>query len=76
MSNATQLFIGLALVIASIGGWFACLPRHGKVLSFVRKPFVGPTLAILIICGLALGIIEIMAYFTTVDDLTLSGKRV
>ena len=76
MSDTTELVLGLTLVILSIGGWFACLPRHGKVHAFVKKPFVGPTLAILIICGLAVGVIEIMAYFTAVDDLTLSGKRV
>ena len=76
MADASELLIGFTLVIVSIGGWFACLPRRGKTLSFVKKPFVGPAVAVLIICGLALGIIEIMAYFTTIDNLLLSGKRV
>jgi hypothetical protein len=75
MSNTSQLLVGITSLIVSSGVLVACLPQHGKTAWVVRKPFVAPALAILMICGLAIGLVEIASYFTTIDELTLSGKR-
>jgi hypothetical protein len=74
MSDMSQLLVGITSLIVSIGVLFACLPRHGKTAWVVQKPFAAPALAILMICGLAIGLVEIASYFTTIDELTLSGK--
>jgi hypothetical protein len=74
MSDSSELLAGIALLIVSAGVFLACLPRHGKTAWVARKPFLAPVLTILIIGGLAMGCIEILSYFTTIDDLTLSGK--
>jgi hypothetical protein len=61
-------------MVLSIGAFVALLPRKGKTIWIVRKPFLAPTLTVLIIGALAMGLIELTAYFTAVDELTLSGK--
>jgi hypothetical protein len=62
------------MVFISAAAFIACLPRKGKTLRIVRVPFVAPIVSVLIIGGLALGLIEVAAYFTTIDNMTLSGK--
>jgi hypothetical protein len=74
LSDTSELIIGFTLLILSIGIFVACLPRNGKTVWIVRKPFLAPALTVLIIGGFAMGLIELTAYFTTVDDITLSGK--
>ena len=74
MSDSSEILLGIALLVVSFGILFACLPRHGKTAWIARKPFLAPALTIVIIGGLAMGLIEILSYFTTIDDLTLSGK--
>ena len=74
MSQSSQLLFGIVLVVVSIGIFITFLPRKGKTLSIVRKPLIAPTLTVLLIGGLAVGLIEIAAFFTAVDELTLSGK--
>ncbi len=74
MLGMSQLLTGFTLLIVSVGGFYACLPRNGQTVWFARKPFFAPALTILIIGVFALGLIEILAYFTTIDDITMSGK--
>ncbi len=74
MSDLAELILGIALTVISIIAFIACLPRNGITKRFVRIPFIAPTVSIVIIGGLAIGLIEIAAYFTTIDDMTLSGK--
>ncbi len=73
MSQLSQLLIGLTLIIITIGALFACMPRGGKTVWFVGKPFLAPAATILMICTLAIGLLLIVAYFTTIDEATLSG---
>ncbi len=73
MSDLSELLIGITALFISFGLVIVCLPRKGKTVWFVRTPFVAPAVSILIISGLALGLILIAAYFTTIDDATLMG---
>ncbi|MEP7031365.1 MAG: hypothetical protein ABI830_10570 [Pseudolabrys sp.] len=75
MSDLSQLLIGGGLVLLSIGAWIACLPRGGKTRSFVTMPFLAPAVSVVIIGCFAMGLILVAAYFTTIDDATLSGKK-
>ena len=68
-----DLILGIALICGSIGLVVSCRPRNGKALSFVKKPIVGPAISILITAGIAIGFIFIAAYFTAIDEVTLSG---
>ena len=74
MSDLAELTLGIVLMVVSIAAFVACLPRNGKTKRFVQLPFIAPAVSIVIIGGLAIGLIEIAAYFTTIDDMTLSGK--
>jgi hypothetical protein len=74
MSDTSELLLGITLLVVSIGSFFALLPRNGKTAWIVQRPFLAPALTVLVITGLAIGCIEVIAYFTTVDDITLSGK--
>jgi hypothetical protein len=74
LSETSELLLGITLLVVSIGSFIALLPRNGKTVRVVQRPFIAPVLTVLVITGLAIGCIEIIAYFTTVDDITLSGK--
>jgi hypothetical protein len=74
LSDSSELLIGVTLLVVSIAIFVLCLPRRGKTAWFVRVPFLAPMVAVLLIGGFAVGLIEIAAYYTTIDDLTLSGK--
>jgi hypothetical protein len=74
LSDSAELTLGIALVVISIVAFIASLPRHGITKRFVRMPFIAPTVSNVIIGGLAIGIIEIAAYFTTIDEMTLTRK--
>jgi hypothetical protein len=73
MTEFQQLLIGGVLVIAGLGVLLVSLPRHGKKAWFVKVPFLEPTMSILIISGFAVGLILIIAHFTTIDDATIGG---
>ena len=74
LSDSAEFILGIALTIISIVAFIASLPRNGLTKRFVRIPFIAPTVSIVIIGGLAIGLIEIVTCFTTVDDMTLLGK--
>ena len=71
----SELFVGIVLLALTAGLAFACYPRHGKVVAFVRKPFVGPLVSVLIVTGLTISFILIAAYFSNFDDMTLAGAK-
>jgi hypothetical protein len=73
LSDTSELLFGITLVFITVGSMAICLPRNGKTAWFVHKPFLAPAVSVLIITGLALGLILLAAYFTTIDDATLSG---
>ena len=60
-------------MIIGVVSLLACLPRHGKKAWFVGKPFVESGVPILMIAMFAMGVILITAYFTTIDNATLTG---
>lgn len=68
-----QLLIGSALMIIGVVSLLVCLPRNGKKAWFVGKPFVESGVPILMIATFAIGAILITAYFTTIDNATLTG---
>lgn len=74
LSELSQLTIGIALVLISLGTLVVCLPRKGKTARFVKTPFLAPAISVVMICELALGLILLAAYFTTIDNATLSGR--
>ena len=75
MSNFTELASSLIVLIVSIGAMVALRPRKGVPIWWVRLPFVGPLLTILIVTGIAVGGILLASYFTSIDDINLSGKK-
>ena len=68
-----QLLIGSALMIIGVVSLLVCLPRNGKKAWFVGKPLVESGVPILMIATFAIGVILITAYFTTIDNATLTG---
>ena len=74
MSDLGQLLIGLTLLILSLGIVIFLRPQRGKSVSaFVKKPLVGPLLASLVTVGFGVGLILLASYFTTIDNVKLSG---
>ena len=73
MSDLAELLTGSILLVASFGTLAALLPRKGRAISWVRKPFVEPSLAILIVAAMALGVIFLANYFTTIDNFRLAS---
>ena len=73
MSELSQLFTGLTLLVVSAVAIFILRPRHGKTVWVGRQPLLAPAASVLIIGGLAIGLILIAAYFTTIDQMTLRG---
>ena len=74
MSDLAQLLIGLTLLVLSFGTVIFLRPLHGKSPSaFVKKPLMGPLLASLITTGFGVGILLLASYFTTIDNMKLSG---
>ncbi len=63
------------MLIGSAGSLIGCLPRNGKKAWFVGMPFFDAGVPILILSVFIVGAVLIVAYFTTIDDLTLSGAR-
>jgi hypothetical protein len=70
-----DLIFGIALMLVSGVLVAACRPRNGQTLSLVKKPLVGPALGILITASFAIGILFIAAYFTTIDEIAISGMK-
>jgi hypothetical protein len=73
MSELSQLLMGITLTIIGIGLVIACAPRRGKTAWFVGNLILEPMLPILFITICAMGLIEITAYFTGIDEATVSG---
>jgi hypothetical protein len=73
LSESSQLLGGAALMLVGIVSLLVSLPRGGKKAWFVGMPFIESGASILMIATFALGVILILAYFTTIDDATLSG---
>ena len=73
MSELWQLLIGITLTFIGIGLMIACVPRRGKTVWFVGNSILEPILPILIISICAIGLIEIAAYFTAIEEATVSG---
>ena len=69
-----DLLIGMALLGISTGWLMYSRPRNGKKAWFVNMPFFDSGVPILILSIFVVGVVLILAYFTTIDDLTLSGK--
>ena len=69
-----ELLMGITLLIVSAGSLTACLPRNGKKAWFVGIPFLDAGVPVLILSVFAIGVVLVVAYFTTIDDMTLSGK--
>ena len=74
MLGSSQLLIGIALVVVGIGLVIACVPRRGKTAWFVGNPILEPMLPILMMAICAIGLMEIVGYFTTMDEMTAVGK--
>jgi hypothetical protein len=76
MSDLAELLIGVTLILISFGLLIVLHPQRGKTtISLVKMPFVGPFLGALITAGFGVGILLLASYFTTIDDLKMSGKR-
>lgn len=73
MSEWSQLLIGITLTFIGIGLVIACVPRRGKTAWFVGNLFLEPMLPILFISICAIGLIEIAAYFTGIEEATVAG---
>jgi hypothetical protein len=67
------LLVGIALLVGSAGWLTICLPRNEKRAWFVGVPFFDAGVPIAILTMFIVGAVLILAYFTTIDDLTLSG---
>ena len=52
-----DLVIGITLAIIAIGWVIASIPRGGKKAWFVGKPFLEPTLPVVMIVAFAVGLI-------------------
>ena len=76
MSDFTELITGVALILISLGSVVILRPRGEKTNSWIKLPFVGPLLAVLITSGFGIGILFLANYFTTMDDLNISGRVV
>lgn len=61
------------LTLIGTGSLIAVLPRNGKTAWFAKVPFLSSGVPLLMIGTFAIGLILIAAYFTTIDDATLSG---
>jgi hypothetical protein len=73
LTDLSELLTGIILTFISIGSLIVCYPRRGKKAWFVGKPFLDPGMSILVVTGFVLGLLLIVAYFTTIDDATLTG---
>jgi len=73
MPDLSQLLIGIVLLIASFGLMAFCAPRRGKSAWFVGVPFLEPGVSIVLVTGIVAGLLLIVAYFTALDEATLSG---
>lgn len=73
MSDTSQLVLGVLLTLAGVGSLIAVLPRKGRTVWFARMPFLASGVPLLMIGTFAIGLILIAAYFTTIDNATLSG---
>jgi len=73
LSDLSELLIGTTLLVVSIASLLVCIPRKGNKAWFVGVPFLEPGASILMITAFATGLILIAAYFTAIDDATLSG---
>ena len=73
MLGLSQFLIGIALVVVGIGSVIACVPRWGKRAWFVGNPILEPMLPILMIAICAIGLIEIVGYFSTMDEMAMVG---
>ena len=74
MSDKMELISGFMLLLVSLGSLVALRPRDGKTFWWLKKPFVGPSVAVFIVTGVAIAAIMLASYFTRIDDVTLSGK--
>jgi uncharacterized membrane protein len=73
LSDSQELLTGVILLIVSVGALIACYPRNGKTAWFVGVPFLDPTVSILVVGGMVIGVLLIVAYFTAIDNGTVSG---
>lgn len=74
MADFAQLLIGLTLLLTSFGAVIVLRPHRGKnPIPLVKMPLAGPLLASLITAGFGVGILLLASYFTTIDNLKLSG---
>ncbi len=69
----SDLLIPIMLISIAVGALIACLPRNGKNAWFVGKPFLEPAGSVIILAIGLMGLVLIVGYFTTIDDVTLSG---
>ena len=73
MSELSQLLIGIVLLVIGIGLVIACVPRREKTAWFVGNPILEPILPILMIAICTIGLVEIVGYFTTIEELNVGG---
>jgi hypothetical protein len=75
MSDMAELVTGVVLLCISFGALMLIRPQMGKTIWWVKKPFVGPLLSILIVAGIGLGVVFLLNYFTTIDDITIIRRQ-
>jgi hypothetical protein len=75
MSNFAELVTSVIVLIVSFSAMVALRPKKGVPIWWVRLPFVGPLVTILIVTGIAVGGVLLASYFTAIDDINLSGKK-
>jgi len=76
MLDFTELMTGAALILISLGLVVILRQRGAKSNSWIKLPFVGPFLGVLITSGFGIGILFLVNYFTTIDDINMSGRVV
>jgi hypothetical protein len=74
MSDLQQLLVGVTLVVIATGLLTVWVPRGGKMAWFVEKPVLETGASLLLITTFAVGLVLLASRFTTIDNISMSGK--
>jgi len=74
MSDFNELLSAIVLLVVSFGMLIVFYPRNGRPRRWLTKPVIEPSATILIVTGFAIGAMLLLSYFTTLDNLNLSGQ--
>ena len=69
-----NLLIGIALIVIGTAWLLVCIPKGENTAWFVGNRFLEPVLPIFMIATVALGLLLVAGYFTTIDDFTFAGN--